>query len=206
MNYMPNTPNSPEKAAFEFLVSKYKADPNLFKRSFPDVSRIVRQAVEPNRVSRPRFSLTETEKAHRVKGLTAVMDMDTPSSQDAVKAIEHCAILIQDDFMTPHVNRQSIVSLFKSAFGKSPGSIRKNTTIPIEGYETGQPVYYSSLIRGVVANLDLEMRLVSLAITPRKVREGNKMMRIVGMGRDPNPDVSVRHDDYLADRTWHGSS
>ena len=32
---------------------------------------------------------------------TDVMAMSEPSSQDAFKGIERCAILIQDDFMTP---------------------------------------------------------------------------------------------------------
>ena len=203
---MPKVTNSPEKAAFEILVSQYRADPKLLERHFPEVSQIVRQVSGRSRISRPHFSLTEREKAHHVTELAAVMEMKAPSSRDSIKALEHCAILIQDDFMTPYVNHQAIVSLFKSAFGKSPGSIRKNTTIPIEGQEAVESVYHASLVRGVVADLDLGMRLVSITITPRKIREGRKMMGIVGIGDDPCPDVSVRHDDYLTERATHGSS
>ena len=203
---MPKVTQSPEKAAFEILVSQYRTDPKLLELHFPEVSQIVRRVVEPSRVSRPHFSLTEREKARHVKELVAVMEMEAPASQDAVRALEHCAVLIQDDFMTTHVNHQTVVSLFKSVFGKSPGSIRKNTTIPVEGKEEVEPIYHSSLVRGVVADLDLGMRLVSVTVTPRKMREGSKMMSIVGIGDDPCPDVSVRHDDYLADQAPHGSS
>lgn len=203
---MPKATQSPEKAAFEILVTQYRSDPGLLERHFPEVSQIVRQVVERSRVSRPYFSLTEREKAHHVKALAAVMESDAPSSQDAVKALEHCAVLIQDNFMTPHVNHPLVASLFKSAFGKSPRSIRKNTIIHIEERETVEAIYHSSLVRGVVADLDLGMRLVSITVTPRKMSEGTKMMGIVGIGNDPRPDVSARHDDYLAEQAPHGSS
>ena len=205
MSRMSKAANSPEKATFELLVSKYRNDPKMFERHFPDVGQIMRQVVEPSRVSRPHFSLTEREKAHHIEAISAVVGSPEPSSQDAVNALESCAILIQDDFMTPHVDHQLAVSLFKAAFEKSPGSIGKNTSFPIESHGTGEPIYHSSLVRGVVADLDLEMRLVSITVTPRKVREGNKMMGIVGIGHDSCTDVAARHDDYLAEQTPHGS-
>ena len=31
-------------------------------------------------------------------------------------------------------------------------------------------------------------------------------MKIAGIGRDPKSDVSVRHDDYLAEISPHGNS
>lgn len=107
--------------------------------------------------------------------------------------------------MTPHVDHQLVVSLFKAAFGKAPGSIKKNMSIPIEGCGTGEPIYRSSLVRGVVADLDLGMRLISITVTPCKVREGNKMMGIVGIGHDSRTDVAARHDDYLTEQAPHGS-
>ena len=51
----------------------------------------------------------------------------------------------------------------------------------------------------MVADLDLEMKLVSVTVTPRLIREGNKMMGIVGIASDARDDVSVKHDDYLAE-------
>lgn len=198
--------SSPEKAAFEILVSRYRTDPKLFEQHFPDISPIVRQVVEPKRISRQPFSLTERERAHRVKELTAIVDKLEPSPQDAIRALEHCAVLIQDDFMTPHVSHKLVVSLFKSAFGKSPGSIRENTTIEIDVKGKTEPIYKSSLVRGVVAHLNLDMRVVSVEITPHRVREGNKMMGIVGIGKDCSSDVAIRHDDYMAEQAPHGSS
>ncbi len=190
-----------EKAAFDLLVTKYRANPKSFESQFPsDVSQIVRQAVEPRRVSRPPFRMTKREKRHRTDSLNAILDMEEIPAQDAIKGIEHCAVLIQDETLTPHVNRDRVMTLFKAAYGISPESTKKNTVIPVEGLGTGEPVYHSSLLRGVVADLDLEMRLVSFTITPSKIREGKRMMRLVGIGRgDSRDDVSINHDDYLAE-------
>ncbi len=188
-----------EKAAFDLLVTKYRANPKSFERQFSDVGQIVRQAVEPRRVSRPSFRMTEREKRHHTDSLNAILDMEEIPPQDATRGIEHCAVLIQDELLTPHVNRDRVLTLFKAAYGKSLESARKNTVIPVEGRGTGDPVYHSSLLRGVVADLNLDMRLVSITITPRKIREGKKMMSIVGIAHDSCDDLSIRHDDYLAE-------
>ena len=155
--------------------------------------------------TRPIFRLSDREKAHHVEALSRVLERQDLASRDAVNALESCAVLIQDDFMTPHVDHQSVVSLFKAAFGVAPKAIRENTSIPIEGHGTGDPVCHSSLVRGVVAELDLGMRLVSITVTPHKVREGNKMMGIVGIGQDSRTDVAARHDYYLAKQPPHDS-
>ena len=84
--------------------------------------------------TKPIFGLTECEKAQHVDVLSSVLAKLEPSPQEAVNALESCAILVQDDFMTPHVDHQSIDSLFKAAFGKTPAAIRENTSIPIEGH------------------------------------------------------------------------
>ena len=205
MSRMSKAANSPEKAIFEILVSKYRNDPEVFERHFPDVGQIMRQVVEPSRVSRPHFSLTEREKAHHIEAISAAVSSPEPSSQGAVKALECCAVLIQDDFMTPHVSRQLVLSLFRAAFGKSLGSIKRNKSIPIGGRSNGEPIYHSSLVRGMVADLDLGMHLASITVTPRRVREGSKMMGIAGIGHDLCTDVAARHDDYLAEQAPHGS-
>ena len=43
------------------------------------------------------------------------------------------------------------------------------------------------------------MRLVSITIAPSKIREGKRMMRLVGIAHDSRDDVSINHDEYLAE-------
>ena len=65
--------------------------------------------------------------------------------------------------------------LFKAAFDKSPGSFKVNTVIPINQKDGGDgAAHHASLVRGVVLNLDLGMNLLSVTITPRKVREAQE--------------------------------
>ena len=163
------------------------------------IGQPTRQAIRFYRLSRPPFRMTERERQHHADSLNAILGMKEIPSQKAIKGIEHCAVLIQDETLTPHVNRERALTLFNAAYGKSPESAKKNTVIPVEGLGSGEPVYHSSLLRGVVADLDTEMRLVSITIIPRKIREGRKMMSIVGIARDSRNDISINHDEILAE-------
>lgn len=93
----------------------------------------------------------------------------------------------------------------KVALGKSPGSYKRKTTVPV-GQEDGDALDHVSVLRGVYLDLDRERRLVSISINPRKVRERKKLMSIVGIGKDPQPDVAARHDDYLAMQDPHSNA
>ena len=132
--------------------------------------------------------------------------MDKLTPEHATEGLEHCAALIRDDSLPDDIGYDTLVRMFKGAFGKSPGSYKVNTVIPADGESNGEPTYNISLVRGVVLNLDLGMRLVSVTVTPRKVRERRKLMGIVGIGRDPASDVSAKHDEYLAEQSPHAGS
>ena len=49
------------------------------------------------------------------------------------------------------------------------------------------------IIRGVVMNLDSDMRLMSIAITPDRVHEYRSLMSIVGIGHDTKSDLWMRY-------------
>ena len=104
------------------------------------------------------------------------------------------------------MNHERLIHIFKAAAGKAPGSFRVNTTIPVRANHPEATVHRVSLVRGVALNLDTQMKLVSMEVTPKKVREHKEIMRIAGIGRDLASDVSVRHDDYLAEQSPHGAS
>ena len=132
--------------------------------------------------------------------------MDKLTPEHATEGLEHCAALIRDDSLPDDIEYGTLVRMYKGAFGKSPGSYKANTTIPVDSGSNEEPTYHISLVRGVVMNLDLSMRLASVTVTPRKVRERRKLMGIVGIGRDSAPDVSTKHDEYLAEQSPHAAS
>ena len=135
--------------------------------------------------------------------------IDTQSSIDrheAVKVLERYAELIFNDSLPHDVNHERLVHIFKAAAGKAPGSFRVNTTIPVRTNHPEAAVHKVSLVRGVELNLDTQMKLIFMEVTPKKVREHKGIMSIAGIGRDLASDVSVRHDDYLAEQSPHGAS
>ena len=196
-----------ESAVFRHMLSRYEVDPDWVKRNLPEIGEILSQAVSPHQTTRSPFVLTERERAFHIESLPSVEDLDAlHQPEEAIKALERIAALILDDSLPFTFNHQALVRLFKAAFDKSPGSFKVNTVIPISQKDSGDDsAHHASLVRGVVLNLDTGMNLLSVTITPRKVRERKKLMSIVGIGHDPMRDVAARHDDYLAEQSPHAS-
>ena len=140
------------------------------------------------------------------------IDDGTVTADEAVKGLQHCAALIKDDNLpygwdenlSHEMGYEVKKGLLRAALGKSPGSYRSKTTVPVSG--DGGPILESvSVIMGVFLNLDRNRRLVSVSIDPGKYRARRKAMAFVGASRD-NPDVASRHDDYLAMQDPHGNA
>ena len=142
------------------------------------------------------------------------MDEGTLTPGDALAGLQHCAALIRDDnlpygwdeSLSHEMGHEVLKSLLKEAIGKSPGSYKAKTTLPVGEGGGGPAIQQISLIKGVLLGLDTNRRLVSVSIHPGKYRERRKVMAIVGIGSDPSPDVALRHDDYLAMQEPHGRS
>ena len=195
-----------ESAVFRHMLSRYEVDPDWVNRNLPEIGEILSQAVSPPRTTRSPFGLTERERAFHIESLPGVEDLDALQPEEAVKVLERVAALILDDSLPFAFNHQALVRLFKAAFDKSPGSFKSNTVIPISQKDGGDgSAHHASLVRGVVLNLDLGMNLLSVTITPRKVRERKKLMSIVGIASDSKTDVAARHDDYLAEQSPHAA-
>ena len=203
---MARASETPERAVFSIVSSKYQSAPEWFDQNLPEVSEIMRRIVRSPQSSPNPFGLTNSERKFHREALCRVKRMDKLSSEHAIEGLEHCAALIRDDSLPDDIGYVSLVRMFKGAFGKSPGSYKANTVIPVSGAINGDTPYNISLVRGVVMNLDLTMRLVSVTATPRKVRERRKLMGIVGIGRDSASDVSAKHDEYLAEQSPHATS
>ena len=203
---MARTSETPEKVVFSILASKYQSTPEWFDRNLPEVSEIMRRVVRSPESSSSPFGLTNSERGFHREALCRIKRMDKLDPAHSIEGLEHCAALIRDDSLPEGFGYEVLVRMFKGAFGKSPGSYKANTVIPADGESNGEPTYNISLVRGVVLNLDLGMRLVSVTVTPRKVRERRKLMGIVGIGRDPASDVSAKHDEYLAEQSPHAAS
>ena len=196
----------------ELLNSKYASNPKKFRSFMPEVAQMLDRMNTPRRLAKSPFGLTEHEKAFHQKNLGGILGMveeGVASEEQAIKGLERCATLIHDDSLPEDVRHETLVKLLKAAVGKSPGSFRRNETVKVapDG-ASGEIVNKVSLVRGVYLELDRNMHLVSISVSPSKVRERRKMLGIIGIGRDRDGqrDVSGRHDEYLAEIDPHGSS
>lgn len=150
---------------------------------------------------------SDRELAYHRDGLSEALgklDASTVTAEEATKGLQHCANLIRDDNLPEEVGYETLKSLIRAALGKSPGSYRAKTTVPL-GAGGGPALERVSVIRGVSLDLDRERRLVSISIHPGKVRERRQLMKFVGASKDPEPDVAAKHDHYLAMQEPHGT-
>ena len=189
-----------EKRLIDLLQAKYREDPKGFRKYLPGAAELLPEP-SPER-GRPRspFGLTDREIAFHRAGLAEALDKLDEGSvtvKEAARGLQHCATLIKDDNLPDEAGYDKLKRLISAGIGKSPGSYRSKTTVPLG--ESGGDVHEQvPAIRGVYLGLDRDRRLVSISIHPRKFRERRRLMQFVGASKDPEPDVSVRHDDYLA--------
>ncbi len=158
---------------------------------------------------RSPFGLTEHELAFHAEGLAVEMAKLRQRAMDregAVKALQHAAELIRDDSLPKEADHETMKSLLAAAIGKSPGSVKANTTFPLVEDSDSAVLEAVPAIRGVYLNLYKNRRLVSIRVNPAKVKEFRTMMKIVGIGadRDTATDVAANHDFYLAMQGPHG--
>ena len=198
---------SQEKRLIDLLQAKYRQDPRGFRKYLPGAAELLLEASPRSRPKSP-FGLTEQERAfHRARFLEALKELEEGSAtaEEASKGLQHCAALITDDSLPDAAGYEALKGLVSAAIGKSPGSYKAKTTVPL-GRDGGEMHERVSAIRGVYLDLDRERRLVSITIHPRKVRERRSLMEFVGASEDAEPDVALRHDDYLAMQDPHGTA
>ena len=196
-----------KKRLIELLQAKYREDPKGFREYLPGAVDLLPEQPPDSGRRRSLFGLTEQEIAFHRAGLAEVFDIldkGPVAAEEAVRGLQHCAALIMDDNLPEEADYEKLKRLIREGIGKSPGSYKSKATIQI-GEGSGDVHERVSAIRGVYLDLDGDRRLVSISINPRKVRERRELMRFVGASKDPDPDVSYKHDDCLASEDPHGT-
>jgi hypothetical protein len=196
----------PEKPLIEALLAKYRADPEGFRSYLPDVSQMLDELNPFGRpISRSPFGLTEGERTHHQNRLQELLAKAPLTKDQAVSALEHWATLVRDDNLPLFGQSEHLLPLLKAVLGKAPSSFKSVSRVPIKERQDKEAIISVSVRRGVVLELDRNMQLVSVLVNPKMVRERQKLLAFVGAGHDPNPDVALRHDDYLTEAFNHAT-
>ena len=197
---------STEKRIIDLLQAKRKEDPEGFREFLPAVADLL-PTPPPKRQAKSPFGLTERELAFHKTGLQEALEKvasGKAAPQDSVKGLQHYANIKAHDTFSVDATHDMAKRLFKSAFGKSHGSYKRKTTIPVAGEDAGPVQERVTVLRGVYLELDRNRRLVSVSVNPTKVKEMARIMKIVGIIKDAPPDMAEKHDDYLAMIDPHG--
>ena len=197
-----------EKRLIDLLRAKYREDPKGFRNYLPGAAELLPEPSPEGGRPRSPFGLTDREISFHRDGLSEAFDKlveGAVTAEEAARGLQHCAALIKDDNLPEEAGYDKLKRLISAGIGKSPGSYKPKTTVPL-GKCGGDVHEQVPAIRGVYLNLDKDTRLVSISIDPRKVRERRGLMEFVGASKDPEPDVSSRHDDYLAMQDPHGTA
>ena len=198
-----------QRRLIDLLQKKYRADPQGFRRYLPEVAQTLDSISHTTRPFKSPYGLTERERMARKESLEAVLDLvesGKATPQEAVRGLEHCAVLTEDGDLPEDVGHETLLRLLRLAIGKAPGSFKRKEAVGMEGEENRDAVKASAVVRGVSLNLTWDMRLVSISVSPHKVEERRKMLVLVGVAQDPQPDVARRHDDYLTEVGPHGAA
>ena len=196
----------PDERLVELLLAKWQEDPEGFRAYLPGVSELLPDIPPPRSGTRPRSGLTQRELAYHREGLSALLEKlseGTLTATQAASGLQHCANLIRDDSLDMGIGHAEMRALVRAAIGKSPGSFKSITRVPIS--EDGGPVVEQTpVIRGVRLELDREGRLVAIHVHPGRFRDRTSLLDFVGGSSDPQADVAAQHDDYLALQDPHG--
>lgn len=200
-----------EKHIIDLLQAKRRKDPDGFRKYLPDVERLLPDPPPMQAKLRPPvFGLTERERSCHKAGIIdalAKLRDGTITPEEAAKGLQHCAHVLKDDiFGFPEEDRHdSAKALIRAAIGKSPGSYKSKTTVPLDQDGKGPVVEQVSVILGVYLDLDRNGELVSISIDPTEFRKRREIMEFVGASAD-EPDVAARHDYYLALQDPHSNA
>ncbi len=130
----------------------------------------------------------------------------TSKYKEAVRSLEQAAADLDTDYAS--VKQERLIPAIEAVVGKSLSDFKRKGAVHVRGRRQ-EPVKHITMLRGVRLGLAADMQLVSVTVSPEKLREREELMSIIGIGHDSATDVSERHDDYLADiyfRDLHGRS
>ena len=207
-----------ERRVIDLLQVKRREDPEGFREYLPDVDQILPELPPGPGRARAGFGLTERELAYHREGLSGVLSKLNDAaltSEGALVGLQHCAVLIRDDSLPytgegegddlPYrMDYEVLKALVRAAIGKSPGSYKAKTSVPV-GNGGSAVLERVPLIMGVHLELGRDGQLVSIAVNPGRFKDRRKLMKVVGIGSDPEPDVAARHDLYLAMHDPHNN-
>lgn len=187
----------------EMVVSVYRVDPQRLRKALPEAAEylngLLAQPTGKGRDGSP-FGLTERERKFHKDALESLLkNSRSLTSEEAVKGLEHGAVLLDDNsfrFEPMEPSRDELLKLVRRATGIRPRKKGK----PVEKVVgEGDASRIIPVVRGINLHLTWDFKLLRVTLDPKEWELLCRALSFVGIGRDSATDVAERHDDYLID-------
>ena len=141
------------------------------------------------------------KRRERLRHSLASLPEKALNREKAIGALEDWAALIQAGERPVDVGYDEAAALLRLATGKDLSSMQAPETVEIRPRSTSdlKALVEVPIFRGIGLKLTSSMELLSMDVSPAKIAEGRRLLSIVGIGFDTATDVSINHDEYLAD-------
>ncbi len=182
-------------ALLDAVLARYEQEPETIAKALPEAAQILRRLTPAHETpyQDPVHRLTEDEEERRLRSYrekVALMKKggQALSKEAAVEALEDVAALTESSLsVAMELAPEDWAKLVRLVIGQTPSSVKRNTTFAVRETLDGKPEKHVPVLRGVVLDLAGDRRLLSVTVTPRKVQDGQRLMRFVGIGRAGQP-------------------
>ncbi|HLC29843.1 MAG TPA: hypothetical protein VJM51_03580 [Dehalococcoidia bacterium] len=187
---------SQERKIVDFLVDVFRSNPKAIERISPELARHLEEVVagRPVESAPSRTRLTEKERADRLSAVHGIRRGQKFSDEEATKALESAAALLEDAYANGSLDREWLAQLAKRVSGLSYSLKGRPVEKTIRPGELSRSV---SLIRGVTLGLTWDWRLISVSVDQRELWRRKRALAFVGIASDVSGDVAEKHDEYL---------
>ena len=187
------------------VLDVYQADPARLRKLLPEIADFLEEFI-PSPAGRlleenPSGLIDRERNFHREELDKLLKKFRSLTTEDAIKGLEHGAVLLDDNrnrYVPMRRERDELLKLVRKATGIRPRKTGKPAEKVVGEGEVSREV---PVVRGLLLHLTWEFKLVKVTMDPKEWLFRCKAMAIVGIGRDKDgaTDVSIRHHDYVAE-------
>ena len=116
----------PSDIVFKILINKYQLNPESIRSSLPEIIPEIERLVSSNRRG-DSSGLTEIERERVFDILSNIPKGDSLTKDEAIKALEYCATLIQDESLPNEIDRKIILKYLKRVIDTPLSDIEKKS-------------------------------------------------------------------------------
>jgi hypothetical protein len=172
--------NKPSDIIFQILINKYRVNPETLRCCLPEVIPEIEKLVSASNRRSNVSGLTEIERERLLSFLFHIPKDNSVTKDEAIRALEYCATLIQDESLPNEIDRKVVLTYLHYVINSSLSDIDKKSKITLSD---GVEAKTLAILRGVYLHLTWNDKLIAVSISPTKMKERPHAMRLIGIDK-----------------------